>query len=64
MKSITLFSANVEKEKARLQSLMAYGKVTLPEPLVKPKPRSKQKKEHLPSLEERFQIGKLTKVPV
>ncbi|KAI5729555.1 hypothetical protein M8J76_003844 [Diaphorina citri] len=47
---------NVEKEKARLQSLMAYGKVTLPEPLVKPKPRSKQKKEHLPSLEERFQI--------
>lgn len=50
--------ASVEKEKARLQSLMTYGRETdLPDPLIKPKPAPQQKKEPtLPSLEDRFQI--------
>uniref|UniRef100_A0A8D8ZC32 UPF0193 protein EVG1 n=1 Tax=Cacopsylla melanoneura TaxID=428564 RepID=A0A8D8ZC32_9HEMI len=49
--------ANVEREKARLQSIMEYGKVFIqPQPLSKPKTSKKKEKDFsIPSLEERFQ---------
>ncbi|KAL1456738.1 hypothetical protein WDU94_001442 [Cyamophila willieti] len=47
---------NIEKEKARLQSIMEYGKVSIqPQPLSKSNISKKMKKHlPLPSLEERF----------